>query len=151
MDKAIYFDLDGTIVDFYGEPNWLADLEAERVNPYVNASPKINIDELRAVIKIARMQGYTVGVITWLAGGSSKSFKQETAKAKKEWLARMALEFDEIHMVKYGTAKHLVPRVRKSILVDDNATVREQWIRYGGLAIDAEPKTWIKELRKILR
>jgi phosphoserine phosphatase len=30
MNKAIYFDMDGTIADLYGVSGWLADLEAER-------------------------------------------------------------------------------------------------------------------------
>ena len=34
MAKKIYFDMDGTIADFYGVDGWLADLEAHNVRPY---------------------------------------------------------------------------------------------------------------------
>ena len=43
MNKAIYFDMDGTIADLYGVSGWLADLEAENVRPYAEAKPLINL------------------------------------------------------------------------------------------------------------
>lgn len=43
MIKAIYFDMDGTIADLYGQYGWKADLEAERTTPYRNAKPLLDM------------------------------------------------------------------------------------------------------------
>jgi len=39
--KAIYFDMDGTIADFYSVENWLEDLRMENVAPYILAKPML--------------------------------------------------------------------------------------------------------------
>ena len=43
MNKAIFFDMDGTIADLYGVDGWLDDLRAERVRPYAEAKPLVNL------------------------------------------------------------------------------------------------------------
>ena len=35
--RTIYFDMDGTIADLYGNENWLDYLEHEMTKPYRNA------------------------------------------------------------------------------------------------------------------
>lgn len=39
MTKAIYFDMDGTIANFYSVPNWLDYLIASDPTPYEVARP----------------------------------------------------------------------------------------------------------------
>ena len=39
MEKAIYFDMDGTIADLYGVDGWLDDLMNESTRPYAAAAP----------------------------------------------------------------------------------------------------------------
>ena len=46
MTKAIYFDMDGTIADFYGVDGWLDCLMNNDVKPYKVAKPLINMSTL---------------------------------------------------------------------------------------------------------
>lgn len=129
MDKAIYFDMDGTIADLYGQKNWLKNLRKEKTAPYEKAAPLVNIPALKAALDTLRGKGYTLGVITWLAKESSKEYKQAVRLAKLDWLDKhFGLGyFDKIHMVQYGTPKHQVATIKDAVLFDDNEDVRKAW------------------------
>ena len=151
MNKAIYFDMDGTVADLYNVTNWLPMLRAEIEKPYEIAEPMVDMTELADILRQMKLNGYTVGVISWLSMGSTKSYDKMVRKAKIEWLKKyLNFDFDEIHLVKYGTPKHTVPKVRKGILVDDNSQVCADWVRYGGKIINAESRDWINELRGVV-
>ena len=128
MNKAIYFDLDGTIVDLYGVSGWLADLEAENVRPYAEAKPLLNLSLLARYIHKAQRMGYTVGVISWLSKCGSDSYNEAVTVAKHEWLAKHlpSVEWDEIHIVKYGTPKSTC-RTCSGILFDDEQRNLDEW------------------------
>jgi len=148
MEKAIYFDMDGTIADLYNVQDWLPRLRAEDPSPYLEAEPLVNLEKLAEVLRTFKSLGYTIGIITWLSLGSSEEYKRATRKAKAEWLSRIPFEFDEIHMVKYGTEKHLTPKVKRGILVDDNEEILRKWQAHGGLVIDAKVDNWLTHLQK---
>ena len=61
--KAVYFDLDQTIVDLAGVPNWLGKLRAEDASPYADAAPMVDMVRLAAIIAKLRSAGVTVGVM----------------------------------------------------------------------------------------
>ena len=128
MNKAIYFDMDGTIADLYGVSGWLADLEAENVRPYAEAKPLLNLSLLVRYIHKAQRMGYTVGVISWLSKTGSPSYNEAVAAVKREWLAKHlpSVEWDEIHIVKYGTPKSTC-RTCPGILFDDEQRNLDEW------------------------
>jgi hypothetical protein len=128
MNKAIYFDMDGTIADLYGVSGWLADLEAENVRPYAEAKPLLNLSLLARYIHKAQHMGYTVGVISWLSKSGSDSYNEAVTTAKREWLAKHlpSVEWDEIHIVKYGTPKSTC-RTCPGILFDDEQRNLDEW------------------------
>jgi hypothetical protein len=128
MNKAIYFDMDGTIADLYGVSDWLADLEAENVRPYAEAKPLLNLSLLARYIHKAQRMGYTVGVISWLSKCGSDSYNEAVTTAKREWLAKHlpSVEWDEIHIVKYGTPKSTC-RTCPGILFDDEQRNLDEW------------------------
>ena len=128
MNKAIYFDMDGTIADLYGVSGWLADLEAENVRPYAEAKPLLNLSLLARYIHKAQRMGYTVGVISWLSKCGSDSSNEAVTVAKREWLAKHlpSVEWDEIHIVKYGTPKSTC-RTCPGILFDDEQRNLDEW------------------------
>ena len=128
MNKAIYFDLDGTIADLYGVSGWLADLEAENVRPYAEAKPLLNLSLLARYIHKAQRMGYMVGVISWLSKSGSPAYDEAVTTAKREWLAKHlpSVEWDEIHIVKYGTPKSTC-RTCPGILFDDEQRNLDEW------------------------
>ena len=126
--KSIYFDMDGTIVDFYGVENWLSSLERSQTKPYREARPLVNMRKLGNEIRRLQNLGYTVGIISWLAKNGSQEYNKRIIKAKKKWLIRHlgSVHFDEIHIIKYGTPKSLFG---KGILFDDEIQNRKEWFR----------------------
>ena len=133
--KAIYFDMDGTIADLYGYDGWLEKLQAEDTTPYEDCQVIPNIEKLRTVFQELSKVGYSLGIISWGAMDGSREYCKRTREAKKAWCDKyFPGVFSEFHVVKYGTPKHRVRKIKDSILVDDNATVRRAW---KGQTIDA--------------
>lgn len=126
---TIYFDMDGTIADLYNVENWLPKLRAEDASPYVEAEMMVDASELQLYLSILQNRGCKLGVISWLAKDSEKSYDKMVRKAKKEWLKENLPEihFDEMHIVKYGTRKDYVAKDKNGILFDDSEEVRKNW------------------------
>lgn len=137
MNKTLVFDMDGTIADFYGVDGWLEAIRSEDTTPYEEAKPLVDMVILNALLDVLRAMGWRIAVTTWLANGSTKEFENRTRKAKIEWLKRYGFNYDEIHLVKYGTTKANCTRRLGGyqILVDDNAKIRQGWTL--GSTIDA--------------
>lgn len=137
MNKTLVFDLDGTIVNFYGVDNWLNDIRNENTRPYDIAEPLYDMDILNAILLALKSQGWRIAITTWLAMNSSVEFENRTRNAKLEWLAKYDFPYDEIHLVRYGTTKANCTRSKGGyqILVDDNAKIRQGW--HLGSTIDA--------------
>lgn len=137
MKKAIYFDMDGTLVDFYGVDGWLNDLKHSHTRPYDIGAPLVNMNVLARYLNKLQKKGYHIGVISWGANKSSKSFLDRTRKAKRNWLHKhlKSVKFDEIRITQYGKAKHKAVKYPNGILFDDNPTVREKWT---GTALDVD-------------
>ena len=147
--KAIYFDMDGTIADLYGYEGWLDMLHNEDTTPYEKCGVLVDAEKLREVLNEFVLAGITIGVISWGAMGGSKEYCKRTRKAKKDWCDKYFPDiFTEFHVVKYGTPKHQVRKEKDSILVDDNAEVRNAW---KGETVDASiPTQTIKKLWELL-
>lgn len=124
--KAIYFDMDGTIADFYSVENWLDYLLKEQTKPYRVAKPLCDMRKLSREIKRLQSIGYKVGIISWLSRNASDNFGRHTAIAKANWLSRHlgSVAFDEIHIIDYGTPKH---KYGNGILFDDETGNRMEW------------------------
>lgn len=129
MTTTIFFDMDGTIADLYGVENWLDYLIASDVLPYEIAKPLIRLNALARILNRLQKQGYKVGVISWLAKNSNTAYDEKVTKAKKEWLKKhlASVNFDEIHIVKYGTPKQTFAKTENDILFDDEEKNRNDW------------------------
>lgn len=136
-EKAIVFDLDGTLVDLYSVLNWLEKLRSYDATPYSAAKPIYDAKELIPLIVELKDRGFRIIVTSWLSKESTKEYDAAVREAKKEWLAAYGFPYDEIHLVKYGTPKTKCSRgkAKYQILVDDNAEVRSKWTL--GTTIDA--------------
>ena len=147
--RTIYFDMDGTIANFYDVPNWLPRIRSYDATPYRDAKPRVDMTELNSLVLDLKRRGYSIGVVSWLSmDGSNKKFNADVRQAKREWLAKWFPYADEVHIVKHGTPKHKVVRnASNGILVDDEERNVEEWRRHGLDAIDASnPHTMIAAL-----
>lgn len=151
--KMICFDMDGTIADLYGVPNWEPRLRASDPTPYTEARLIYPVDELREVLHKAIVQGIMVGVITWLSKDSTNIYKAHTRKAKREWLKAYGIPCQFFHGISYGVTKANCVRDKlregeQAVLVDDNAKVRKGWTL--GDTIDPTQGDLIEKLYELL-
>ena len=127
--KAIYFDMDGTIANFYGVDGWLNYLNNKDATPYEKAMPLLRLSTLARVLNKLQRKGYKIGIVSWLAKNSTEDFDKEVTKVKIQWLKKhlKSVNFDEIHIVKYGTPKEKVVDFPTGILFDDEMPNRKNW------------------------
>lgn len=126
MKKAIWFDMDGTIADLYGDPDWLAKLRAYNPEPYANARPLLNMRVLARRLNKLQKQGWKICIVSWLSKEPNATYDRLVTEAKKRWLAKhlASVHFDTIDIIPYGTPKG---EGREGILFDDELRNREQW------------------------
>ena len=129
MSKTVVFDMDGTIADLYGVDNWLEMLRNEDPTPYITASALYDIIDLKKCITALKANGWRIVVTSWLSKGSTPVYDALVRQAKIDWLDKIGFEYDEIHLVKYGTTKANCTRRHGGyqVLVDDNEGVRKGW------------------------
>ena len=129
MAKAIYFDMDGTIADFYGVPNWLDFLCESDPHPYEVAAPLLNMSLLARLLNRLQRDGWHIGIVSWTSKTGTPAFNSATEVAKREWLNRhlRSVHWDEIQIIPYGTPKHMAVQFSEGILFDDEAPNREAW------------------------
>lgn len=125
---TIYLDMDGTIADLYGVEGWLDDLEAKRTRPYAEAKVMHNMSALAKALNKAQRNGVQIGIISWLSKSGTDDYNREVAKVKRKWLKKhlKSVNFDEVHIVAYGTPKSQVAQ-NMGILFDDELRNRAEW------------------------
>lgn len=125
---TIFFDMDGTLANFYGVQNWLEYLLNEDTFPYENALPLINPTNFETVIHSLKLKGYKIGIISWCSKNGSIEYNRKTRKVKKQWLTTFfpSIHFDTIHIIKYGTNKNKF-NAGNDILFDDELKNRKNW------------------------
>lgn len=150
--KALYFDMDGTIADFYGVPNWLDYLIEGNPFPYEVAKPLLNLSALARRLNNLQRNGWKIGVISWLAKNSTAEFDEKVTIAKKNWLKKhlASVEFDEIKIVSYGTPKSTVGTFKGGILFDDEEPNVIEWEENNGWAFTPDnifqTLNWMKKV-----
>jgi 5'(3')-deoxyribonucleotidase len=128
--KAIYFDMDGTIADLYSVDGWLDMLRAYDPTPYEMAKPLVRLSTLARLLNKLQREGYTIGIVSWLSKEPTPTYDEMVINAKLEWLETHlpSVEWNEIHIVAYGTPKQKVVENPYGILFDDEIQNRENWI-----------------------
>lgn len=133
---TIYFDMDGTIADFYGVDGWLDYLIAGDATPYRIAKPLINLNSLARILNRLQNEGYKIGIISWLSKNGTPDYNKEVTVTKEKWLKKhlRSVNWDVIHIVEYGTPKYSFA-TENDILFDDELKNRQDWI---GTAFDVD-------------
>lgn len=139
MTRAIYFDMDGTIADLYGVPNWLDYLINSDPLPYKAARPLVNMNSLARLLNRLQADGYHIGIVSWLSKSGTESYNEAVTNAKLAWLNKHlhSVRWDEIVIVPYGTCKRTAVNF-EGILFDDEERNRKEWAKGEGLAFNVE-------------
>lgn len=126
MIREINFDMDGTLVDFYGVDGWLNYLMNKDAYPYENAQPLLNLSALARQLNKLQRHGYKINIISWLAKNSSADFDEKVTEAKKKWLKKHlpSVKWDRITIVAYGVNKATLGH---GVLFDDEEPNRNTW------------------------
>ena len=126
MIKAINFDMDGTLADFYGVENWLEYLMNKDAYPYIAAKPLVNMSILARYLNRLQRSGYEINIISWLSKNSNEEFDKIVTEAKKKWLKKHlpSVNWNKITIVAYGVNKSTLGN---GILFDDEEPNRNMW------------------------
>lgn len=129
MEKAIYFDMDGTIANLYGVDGWLEKLQAYNPAPYEQAKVMVNMATLARMLNKLQKQGWHIGIVSWLSKMPTREYDMAVEKAKYTWLYKHlpSVEFDEIKIVSHGVPKGTVVAYPNGILFDDEQPNRTAW------------------------
>ena len=149
-NKILVFDMDGTIADLYNYPNWLDCILNEDEKPYRYAKPLVDMVKLRNILIALKEYNWQIMVTSWLAKGATDRYNKAVVAAKEQWLLKQNFPFDNLFVVEYGQNKTKSTKNYGGyqILIDDNASVREDWDL--GSTIDAN-SNFIEELIGILK
>ena len=135
MNTKLCFDMDGVLAGLYDVPNWLYYLENEMTFPYEQAKPLVNLSALARRINNLQRKGYHLVIISWTSKSGSEDYHNAIAEAKMRWLAKHlpSVNWDEIHIIPYGTPKELYCESLFDVLFDDEERNRMNW---DGIACD---------------
>lgn len=135
---TFYFDMDGTLTNFYGVQNWLEYLENSDTTPYRIAKPLINFSLLARRIHQLQRKGYKVGIISWLSKSGTNEYNAAVTTIKKAWLKKHlpSVDWNETITIPYGTPKHNYANDKYAILFDDEKRNRDAWQSKTRMAFD---------------
>ena len=129
MERKICFDLDGTLANLYAVEGWLDMLRGCDPTPYKVAEPMLNMSAFARLLHKAQRLGYEIVVLSWLAKNSTAEYDNAVTIAKLEWLKihLPSVEWNEIHIVPYGTPKQMFCKNPLDVLFDDEEHNRNNW------------------------
>lgn len=126
--NAVLLDMDGTISDTYSVPNWLDQLRNESVTPFEIAKPLISEDTL-----LSLFTDENIIVCTMLPKGVplGTPYADACQRAKQQWLERHFPSLQNaVLFMEYGDNKSLGEFSKNCLLIDDSATIRDNFNGY---------------------
>lgn len=132
---TINFDMDGTLADLYGVPDWLEQLRTYDASPYRNAKPLVNMSLLARYIHKLQAKGHKVVIVSWLSKVPTSAYDQAVITAKVEWLQQHlpSVTFDDLVFMPHGQSKSTLAECG-DILFDDETQNRVEWFACDGSA-----------------
>lgn len=139
--STIYFDMDGTLAGLFFVKGFSEMLNSGNMEPYKNARPLFNVEEMNGVIEKLVNKGYSIGIISY----ADEQYIKEATKEKIKWLQNYFpfADKDKIHIVTKAIAKSSFYN-DNDILVDDAKANRTEWENKGGKTINAYFRNSVK-------
>ena len=104
-------------------------LRAYDPTPYQKAVPLVRMASFARVLNRLQREGWVIGIVSWLSKEPTPEYDMAVTQAKLEWLRLhlASVQFDEVHIIPYGTPKSQVVEVQGGILFDDEEKNRLEW------------------------
>ena len=126
--NAILLDMDGTISDTYSVPNWLDQLRNESTLPFEVARPLVSESTL-----LSLFENENIVICTMLPKGVALGtpYADACQRAKQQWLERYFPRLQNaVLFMEYGDNKSLGEFSKNCLLIDDSATIRDNFNGY---------------------
>lgn len=145
----ICIDMDGTIADLYGFPDWLGALtQDENPDPYRYCAPLVDCRRLRNALNCAMDAGHDVYIISWNCGGDpSRAYRKRVVSAKRRWLQAHGIPYTRLRVVPNGKPKSSIID-GPGILFDDEKRNRDEW-EASGAGVAYAPDDMIRCIMQI--
>ncbi len=133
IQKLLVLDMDGTISDLYGNPNWHSCLyETFDEKLYSEAKPLHDMYRLNVILRAFKKAGYRIIILSWLSQENPEGFHERIKKAKDYWLGKYHVEYDDVIYTEYNinkwqTITDTYGDSIKAILIDDNESIVNNW------------------------
>lgn len=139
--STIYFDMDGTLAGLFFVKGFSEMLNNGNMEPYKNARPLYNVEEMNEVVEKLINKGYSIGIISYV----DEEYKEQATTAKMAWLKNYFpfANRNKIHIITKKTAKSEFYN-SNDILVDDAKANRADWENKGGKTINAYFRNSVK-------
>ena len=126
---TIFLDMDGTIANLYEVEEWLPRLRSYDARIYREARPMCDMRMLARRLNRIQKKGIKIGIISWGSKDKSPEFLEAVKAEKLRWLRShlKSVNFDEIHIVEYGTSKTNFRTSDNDILFDDEENNIKEW------------------------
>lgn len=126
---TFFFDMDGTIADFYGVDGWLDYLKQQDTTPYEIAAPLVGCGYLAKMLNGLQSAGNKIAILSWLSKNGTPAYNEEITRVKREWLSRHlpSVTFDHIFIIPHGFPKGMYADSYDAILFDDEEANRKNW------------------------
>lgn len=127
--KKLYFDLDGTVANLYGEKKWLEKLRNEEKGLFLNLKPLYDMNVITDLVDELIEMDWEINVITWTPMFCSDEYHKQVTEEKEMWIKNLFPCVSNIACQRYGEPKQNAPikRAQEMILIDDNKEVCEMW------------------------
>ena len=119
----VYLDMDGTIVDLYGQPNWLEAIRSEAPGLFLRARPLMSE---KVLLEKFPKEKYEITVLSMTPKDASLEYCEKVIEEKNAWLDKHFPALKKRIYQKYGHNKN-IKNSANAILVDDNETIRKSW------------------------
>lgn len=151
MNKFVFFDLDGVLVDLFHYPNYRELMDNENIEPYKNASPMFNKEEIKVLVDSLKSKGYSIGIISFVGKKNSLEYAKRVKETKLEWIKKYFPYAEKIIIANPNNSKKSdFINSANDYLVDDSRRNIDEWKNKGGKVIKANPKKKNEFYKKLM-